>query len=75
MNRNQQNESDEDLPLDVLRQRIESNTMALKPVNKQSDSDVWKYFAHLFKDNKMVKRFQDRILCKICFGNNHIIKR
>lgn len=75
MESNQQNESDEDLPLDVLRQRMESNIMQLKPVNKQSESDVWKYFAHLFQNNKIVKRFQDRILCKVCYENNRHIKR
>lgn len=75
MEGNQQNEIDKDLPLSVLRQRVESDTMQLKPVNKQSESDVWKYFAHLFQNKKIVKRFQNRILCKVCYENNRHIKR
>lgn len=67
--------SDEDLPLSVLRENIQQNKMQLKPVHKQSESDVWKYFGHLFKDNKIVNRFKDRIVCKVCFQTDYHIKR
>lgn len=67
--------SDDDIPLDELRENIRQNVMELKPVLKQSDSDVWKYFGQLFKDKKIVIRYQDRILCKVCFQTNSHIKR
>lgn len=68
-------QSDDDIPLAELRENIRQNVMELKPVSKQSDSDVWKYFGQLFKNKKIVIRFQDRILWKVCFQTNSHIKR
>lgn len=48
------------------------NTFQLKLICKKSNSEVWKYFGILVKTDIIVKRFQDRILCKVCFGHNQV---
>lgn len=61
MSASNNNEEDSNISFD--------NTFQLKLISKKSNSEVWKYFGVLIKTDTIVKRFQDRILCKVCFEN------
>lgn len=41
--------------------------LSLKPINKKSQNDVWKYFGHVQKNDQLIPNLEKKILCRQCF--------
>lgn len=50
-----------------------SQYLDLKILFKQkSKSDVWKYFGHLMRNGRVIKKCSSRIFCKLCLQKNSL---